>query len=338
MLEKQKSLPVNVPAGNAKSVPAPAARAAAAASPGVAPAADLFSQLRAKHEVTGLREWSFADLPEAFPAGTAAGAPIFAWPGLSREKDGTHLRLFRSRAEAEDATAVGLIALAETALKSELSGIDYALSKDLKSLHLLWLTLGTGDQLLAGAKGQLRRHLMLADAPPLLPLTKAGWEERVRRARAKVPGLVAAYLKTLRTILEQRDLLLTSGEKAYPGAASDMLTFLPKDFLETRDYAEFPRLLRWLRARLLRRERHMGSPFKDAEKAQKLKPYLAKAETLAKLKAATPEQRAALAEFRRLLEEFRVSVFAPEVGTEGKVSPAILDAHLTEVNRLFGLK
>ncbi len=341
-LEKQKSLPTSAvaPAGRALTRAADSAAPAARAGerPTQTPPADLFSQLRAQHEVSGLREWTFPDLPEAFPAGTAAGAPIFAWPGLSRDKDGTHLRLFRSRGEAEDATATGLIALAETALRSELSGIDYALSKDLKSLHLLWLTLGTGDQLLAGAKGQLRRHLLLADAPPLLPLTKPAWEERLRRARAKVPGLVAAYIKTLRTLLEQRDLLLTSGEKAYPGAASDMLTFLPKDFLETRDYAEFPRLLRWLRGRLLRRERHMGSPFKDAEKALKLKPYLAKAEAFAKLKAATPEQRAALAEFRRLLEELRISVFAPEVGTEGKVSPAILDAHIAEVNKLFGLK
>ena len=335
--------------GSAGGPPAPGARAASpvpvrtAANVGVAsnaptPPADLFSQLRAKHETAGLKDWTFANLPESIPAGTAAGAPIFAWPGLAVEKDGVAVRLCRSRDEAEVATAAGLVALAEHAMKPDLSGIDYALSKDLKSLHLLWLTLGTGDQLLNGSKGMIRRHLLLSNQPPLLPLTKASWESRLREARLRTTGLVAAYLKTLKTLLEQRDLLVTAGEKAYPGAAQDAIALLYKDFLDTYSYSDFPRLLRWLRGRLLRRERCMGSPFKDLEKAAKLKPYLPVAEAFAKLKPATGAERALITEFRRLMEEFRISIFAPEVGTEGKISPAVLDAHIAEVKKVFRLK
>ncbi len=303
-----------------------------------APASDLFAQLRAKYEVAGLNDWTFPDMPESIPAGTAAGTPIFAWPGLAAEKDGVAVRLFRSREEAEAATAAGLIALAEHMMKPDLSGIDYALSKDLKSLHLLWLTLGTGDRLLNGSKGILRWHLLLHAQPALLPLTKAGWETRLREGRLRTTGIVAAYLKTLRTILEQRDFLYHAGEKAYAGATVDVVSLLYKDFLDTYSYAEFPRIVRWLRGRMIRRERSVGSPFKDAEKALKLKPYLLRMESFAKLKPVTAGERAVLAEFRRLMEEYRISIFAPEVGTEGKVSPAVLDAQVAEITKLFRVK
>lgn len=338
-LEKKAAPPVTAGRALARAGDAgePAARALACPA-AVSPAGDLFSQLRVKYEVAGLKDWTFPDLPESIPAGTAAGTPIFAWPGLAAEQDGVAVRLFRSRDEAESATAAGVIALAEHMMKPDLSGIDYALSKDLKSLHLLWLTLGTGDQLLGGSKRILRRHLLLHAQPPLLPLTKAGWDARLREARLRTTGIVAAYLKTLKTILEQRDFLCSAGEKAYAGATMDVVSLLYKDFLDTYSYAEFPRILRWLRGRMIRRERSIAGPFKDAEKAMKLNPYRLRAEAFAKLKPVTGAERALLAEFRRLMEEYRISIFAPEVGTEGKVSPAVLDAHIAEICKHFRVK
>ena len=256
---------------------------------------------------------------------------------MAKDGAGAQVKLFRSRDEAEQASREGLVALAEHAIKPDLSGIDYALAKDLKALHLLWLRLGTGDALLAGSKSILRRHLVLGGAP-LLPLQKAAWETRVREARLKTTGLVASYVKSLKLLLEQRDMLLAQGDKAYPGAVADMEALLPKDFLDRYEYADFPRLARWMRGRLLRRERHIASPFKDAEKAAKFKPYAVQAENFVKLRPADAAQRAALTELSRLMEEFRISVFAPEVGTEGRVSPAILDTKIAELKRLFALK
>ena len=142
-------------------------------------------------------------------------------------------------------------------------------------------------------------------------------------------------MKTLRTVLEQRDSLLSGGDKSYPGAAADLTSLIPPGFLDTTAYSEFPRLLRWLRARNLRRERFRNGAAKDAEKATKVKPYELKFAEFSRLRAVTPEQRAGLKEYRRLLEELRISVFAPEVGTEGKISPAILDAFGAELQKKF---
>lgn len=311
---------------------------AVATPPTASASVDGFSVLRLKHEVPNLKDWTFGDMPESIPAGTAAGVPIFAWPGLAKGAGVAEVKLYRSRDEAELATREGLVALAEHAIKPEFSAIDYALSKDLKPLHLLWLRLGTGDQLLAGSRSLLRRHLMLSGETPSLPLAKAGWESRVREARLKNTGLVAAYVKALKLLLEQRDLIAGNGDKAYPGAVADIEALLPKDFLDRYEYAQFPRLARWMRGRLLRRERHISAPFKDSEKAAKFKPYAVQAEAFAKLRPGDAKQRATLAEFRRLTEEFRISIFAPEVGTEGRVSPAILDTQIAAVKQAFALK
>jgi len=48
----------------------------------------------------------------------------------------------------------------------------------------------------------------------------------------------------------------------------------------------------------------------------------------------TPAARAKFQEFRWMLEEFKVSLFAQELGTAIPVSPKRLDKHLEEIRQL----
>ncbi len=72
------------------------------------------------------------------------------------------------------------------------------------------------------------------------------------------------------------------------------------------------------------------NPVKDRERAQQIAPYL---EALKKFNANPPkavDARQRLAEFRWLVEEFKVSLFAQELGTAVPVSPKRLDEKMRE--------
>jgi ATP-dependent helicase HrpA len=73
------------------------------------------------------------------------------------------------------------------------------------------------------------------------------------------------------------------------------------------------------------------NPVKDKERAQQIVPYLA---ALKKLETNSPkpaEARRRLEEFRWMVEEFKVSLFAQELGTAVPVSPQRLDQQLQRI-------
>jgi ATP-dependent helicase HrpA len=92
---------------------------------------------------------------------------------------------------------------------------------------------------------------------------------------------------------------------------------LPEDFLEKTPYLRLPHLLRYLKAVQVRAERATLNPAKDQERAAQLAQYRDWQ------KKVPPEQQEA---FRWLLEEFRVSLFAQELGTAQPVSATRLNA------------
>ena len=89
--------------------------------------------------------------------------------------------------------------------------------------------------------------------------------------------------------------------------------------------------MRYLKALRIRAERALVNPAKDQTRSQLVFPYV---EALKQLLARQPKERAtqeALQEFRWMLEEFKVSVFAQEIGTAIPISPKRLDEQLAKL-------
>ena len=274
-----------------------------------------------KWEQYGLTQWSFGDLPERVEVADVGGVPLYAYPGLRVEENEVCVRLFRQQTEAETASAGGFVRLCELALQKELAWLQ----KDLRALNaiqMLYVTLGSLDELLEDSYAHLCQYLFQRET--ILPLPRARFDATVVQAKTRLPGLTAKFSDALKGILSARQELLLI-PKPYPGLAAELDGLIPKRFLLRVPYERLTHLPRYLKAMHIRAQRASLSPAKDQEKARRIQPYQV---ALAKIAAQTPPSLAASRrrdEFRWLIEEYKVSCFAQELGTAQPVSPPRLD-------------
>lgn len=87
---------------------------------------------------------------------------------------------------------------------------------------------------------------------------------------------------------------------------------------------------------LIQRGKHTApmNPQKDAERAAQLAPYAQVVAGFAAKPSNIPEARAMQEEFRWLVEEFKVSLFAQELGTAVPISAKRLDQKLEQLRLL----
>ena len=113
---------------------------------------------------------------------------------------------------------------------------------------------------------------------------------------------------------------------------AQMERLAPANVLEQYSFAELPHLTRFLKAMRLRAERAKESLQRDIEKSKRISPYETRQTKLDKL-AKSPEQKSQVKVYHMLLEEFKVSVYAQELGTSQKVSEKRLDKLADELER-----
>jgi ATP-dependent helicase HrpA len=293
----------------------------------------------AQFEKYDLQSWDFGDLPaeiELSPGApsektgrstTAIPVPILAYSALQLEDGHVSVRLFRNREQAIQASAAGIAKLAERALERELAWLEKDLEAGLKSVKHLYITLGSSEELAESSLSNLRDYLFEHDT--IYPLTRASFDRLVSSAKARLPGLLPAFLDQLSAILQLRQELLLSS-KQYPGMRADLDALLPKDFPAILPFERLRHLPRYLKGMRIRADRAALNSRKDAEKALQLGPLLRSFRELRQRKNLSPEQKQSLEQFRWLIEEFKVSLFAQELGTALPVSVKRLANFLQE--------
>jgi ATP-dependent helicase HrpA len=290
---------------------------------------------RAKWETPEQTSWNFDDTPERILVTELAGAPVYAFPGFQAGRDGVARRLFKTPEEATAATRRGLAALLERQLGHDLMWTQRDL-RALRELGALTATLGPIDEIQEHAFESIRRWVTDPDriarrvggpgsangearAMAGGTLTEKNFAAALERAKADLRGLVPRFVDLLREILTLRLDLLVLAE-APPGLSRDLAALLPANFLRVTPYAQLAQFPRYLKAMKLRAERARKNPAKDAERLAQLAPYVTAADKL--------RSREGGEAFRWLVEEFRVSLFAQELGTAEPVSPVKLDRAL----------
>ena len=292
----------------------------------------------AQYEREHLSSWNFGDLPQEIDLSGDSGLPLKAYPALVKQGENVHLRLLPDAAEALDATRQGWPALATIVMGRDIAWLRNDL-KDLKQLGARLLPLGTFDAIKASAWGHLQRHLFRCGE--YLPLKEARFNKTLARADQERRGIIPKLCDQLRAHLDARQdisLLLeqkkTSKAIVYPGMRAQLEGIAPADLLEQYNFDELPHLTRFLKAMRLRAERAKESIQRDIEKSKRVAPYEARSAALIQL-AKTAAQQSEVKAYRMLLEEFKVSVYAQELGTAQKVSEKRLDKLADTLERML---
>jgi ATP-dependent helicase HrpA len=291
-----------------------------------------WEEAAARWERYDLGDWDFGDLPERVVVSEASGYPLYAFPGLQHDNAQVNLRLFRTPDEAMAATQNAVPRLAERTLQREMGWLQ----KDLRALDrhgVFYVTLGAAGELQDTAFENLRRHLFPEPEPGIR--TASSFDEYVGRAREKLPGLTARLVDWVGAILEKRQQILVCPQP-FPGLRAELDALVPPQFLLRIPFERLAQLPRYLKALQVRAERASVNRVKDVEKALRVKPYT---DALSQFQRSAGKDREAaelLDRLRWLVEEFKVSCFAQELGTAEPVSPRKLDALLEETRTRFG--
>lgn len=271
----------------------------------------------ARRDVTGQ---TLGELLERVEVMQAGGMPVFGYVGLKREEDRVDVCLFKRADEAERETQAGWMRLCEREMRDEMRALKRSLG-DLKQFE------GAREALREGAYANLMSHLFSRDAA--FPITRQRFESRVQQARLYLQHLAPQLIQAMESLFEtHREIRLLRG--GYPEMEADLARLMPPDFLRQTPYDQVLHLGRFLKAIAIRAERAMLDPMKDRQKVDQVQPFQDAVDELMGSEL-TGAKRDAVQALRWMVEEFRVSVFAQELGTAQKVSPKRLYDKLEQV-------
>jgi ATP-dependent helicase HrpA len=276
-------------------------------------------------QFTGLTDWTFGELPELMEV-QAGGQTVIGYPGLEDcgpEQNCVTLKVFDSPEEARVAHAKGLQRLFLIHFREQLKYFDKNVP-NLTQMGMLFMNLGTTEE--------LKRQLIdLAFARACLvepwPNDEAGFRQRCTDAKPRL-GLVlqeisrlAANILTEWAALQKK---LPPFAKAHPQAVADIEKqvgrLVHKRFLAELPFERLNHLPRYLKAAQMRLDKLRTNAARDAASMAEFSPlwthYERRALQLAKAGVVDEE----LEQFRWLLEELRVQLFAQELRTPVPVS------------------
>ncbi|MDD5249597.1 MAG: ATP-dependent RNA helicase HrpA [Rhodocyclaceae bacterium] len=286
---------------------------------------ETFAQAEVKSEaaageLTGLTAWSFGDLPDLLEV-QVGGRSVVGFPALVDDGDSVSLRAFDTEDKAAARHYLGLRRLFALALNQQVKFVEKSLPRE---LGMLYMPLGSEAELKEQVvAATLDRTCMTAP----LPATPAAFEARAAAAKGKVTLVAQEIARLLTTILTEHAALqkkLVAANKAFPQACADiaaqLAALLPKGFVGATPFERLAHLPRYLKAAGLRLDKVRADAARDARQMadwQSLaKPF--EREHLAMRKSGVIDPF--LEEFRWLLEELRVALFAQELRTPSPVS------------------
>ena len=299
-------------------------------------AADAFAEKAS----SGLAAEGLITFPAiAIPRSVRGAGGIPAYPALQDEGDAASLQVFAQANEAARAHPGGVRRLLRIALADRLRQARKQLPVSPKTA-LLYAAIEsaaprTGEA--AGLKEGDRLRLDLVEGA-FDSLSYEGLDdvrdadafaaERERVARGLFPEATARLRQAeaiLGAVAEVRARLESPLMGWASGNLDDMRAHLasltPPGFLRDTPAALLAEYPRYLKALALRAERALRDPARDQSRMLELRPFV---DALGDADAGDDAWR----EFRRDLEELRVSLFAQELGARGGVSPKKLAARL----------
>jgi len=131
---------------------------------------------------------------------------------------------------------------------------------------------------------------------------------------------------TMRKIFSQQSPISLFAKEKEAEFGSHLNDIFPMDIFSTLQPVDFHDLDRHLESLLIRLERFHVNPVKDSKKAAQLKPYLQRLHQISEKRGELSKEAIdQVHRFQELVNEFRISLFSPEIKTREPISPKKLD-------------
>jgi ATP-dependent helicase HrpA len=286
-------------------------------------AKEEFSELHeTPSEYAGMTAWIFGELPELMEVSVAGGQKVLGYPGLIDDGESVSLRVFDTPQEARQAHARGLLRLFSLQFREQIKYFEKNLP-GLTQMAMAFMPLGSLDD--------LRRQLIdLAFARACLaepwPTDAQSFKARCAEAKTRLGLLATEICRLVGQILADWQALQKKLPpfKVHAAALADIEKQLDrlfgKRFIAATPFERLQHYPRYLKAMALRLDKLKADPARDARLLAEYTPlwtnYERRAIVLAKQGVSDPR----VEQFRWLLEELRVQLFAQELRTPAPVS------------------
>lgn len=295
-------------AGKATEVDTPKAADTAKAS---APAAQTLA---------GLKSWTFGALPELLEV-KVGGRTVVGFPALHDDGDSVSLRAFDTEAEAARVHRNGLARLFALELAAQVKAIEKL--PGLRELSLQFIPFGVEAELRTQLVSATLDRTCLLDP---LPDSAESFAQRAQEAKPRITLVAQEMMRLAGALMTEHAALgkRFGTLKGLPDALADMQAqvgkLIPKTFLVATPFERLAHFPRYLKAIGIRIEKLRANPARDGQLLTEWKSLAQpwEREWLAKAKAGVTDPQ--LEEFRWLLEELRVGLFAQELKTPMPVS------------------
>ncbi len=265
--------------------------------------------------------WDFGDLPERITF-SRGGGQLTGYPALVDEAGTVAIRLFDTAEAAVAAMRSGLRRLLRLTLREQMKQLEKGLP-GFTQMALQARSIADPETLKEDLLSAIADRAFLGDDP--LPRNQRQFEAQKERARTRQAAVAQSACRTAAEIFAEYHAVQAKLWTKLPAApAADIREQLEhllfKGFLAATPWAQLQHLPRYLRAIQRRLEKHAGNAERDARHLAAVRAlwqdYRARLEKHRKAGSTDPK----LAEFRWMIEELRVSLFAQELKTPYPVS------------------
>ncbi|RYF51786.1 MAG: DUF3418 domain-containing protein, partial [Comamonadaceae bacterium] len=279
-----------------------------------------------------ITEWSFGPLPELLEI-SRKGASVIGYPALIDRNTHVDIDVFDDPDEARRHHRRGLLRLFKLALREQVKFLEKNLN-DLTKMGMLYMPLGTQEMLRDQIIDCAIERACLADA---WPTDQASFEARKLQGKGRLGLLAQEVARLALAILTewaglQRKL---RDAKALRETVADiqaqLSVLMPPAFLQDTPQAQLAHVPRYLKAAIARLDKARADPVRDQRLMAEMSPLLVNYQRARSARKGAPD--AGLDEFRWLLEELRVALFAQELRTPMPVSVKRLQKTWTSMAR-----
>ncbi len=285
-------------------------------------------------EKTGLKQWDFGDLPERLDF-SRNGLQMTGYPALEDNGDSVSVKLFDTAQAAQAAHRKGVRKLMRFELKEQMKQLEKGLP-GFNQYALLLRNIMTPDELKEDMLTAIADRAFIGE--DALPRSNAEFMALKQRARTRLPAVVEGAGRLAQGIAtEYQPLLQKLG--SLPGnmarlkkeVEEQLSRLLPKRFFTQTPWERLQHLPRYLKALRLRLDKYPNSVERDARSAQAVQQLWQRWEERVAASRKSGGASEALEDFRWLIEELRVSLFAQELKTPFPVSVKRLEKIWSEL-------